>query len=448
MSDVSYFIPNKVVAGKRRAAPAFVTCRFKYESWLSPSVFERLTGFKPTNQRDKETQLRKVVTDVVTEVENVPVEGFRLVSWRRNPYEFVGSAYNFIDYAVLADPRGFSFAVPGKTFISMLVESGGNMSDCVLNGKFVYAWRNDLAKSLTLVSENNPRYSEWKAVSDAMAEKKKVDMEPSVSKRELVPGKVYRAAKILSGDWMYVGVFDTYSPSCHQWAYDHDGKYDIDKFISDESGMLREKWRTVWPTAKRKMIFYSMMPQMQQYVMRSDIVGVFSHEVDRPDCVMYNSRLPATLENVLDDVSKNPGFQKIAFKKKREWMTMPFSAFSFWFRNERLNIFDKGIYFPFYNKIRHNLVTTGQGHVVKLIPDIHCHEWTIYDLTKLAADPLRRSSMCKMHQTATCEQIYNMLQPKCESMLFENGEAVDPVFSSSFCPYDMVNLSDSMALYC
>ena len=449
MSDVSYsisyFIPNVVVAGKRNGLPAFVTCRFKYESWLSPSVFERLTGFKPTNQRDREAQLRKAVTDVVTEVENVPTEGFRLVSWRQNPYEFVGSEYKYMDYAVLADPRGFSFAVPGKTFVSMLIESGGNMSDCVLKGKFVYAW--NPAKSLTLISENNPKYAEWKTASDAMSDKKNVSAAPSVSKRELMPGKVYRAAKILSGDWMYVGIFDTYSPSCHQWAYDHGGRYDVDKFISDESGMLREKWRTVWPTAKRKMIFYSMTPQMQQYVMRSDITGVFSHEVDRPDCAMYNSRLPATLENVLDDVSKNPGFQKIAFKEKRELMAMPFSAFSFWFGNERSNTFDKGAYFPFYNKTRHSIVTTEQGHVVKLIPDRHCHEWTIYDLTKIAADPLRRSSLCKTRRTATCMQMYNMLQPKCESLLFENGKAVDPVFSSSFCPYDMVNMSDSMALY-
>ena len=444
MKDISYFIPNTVVVGKQSDTPAFVTCRFKYESWLSPSVFERLTGFKPTNQRDREAQLRKAVTDAVTEVENIPTEGFRLVSWRQNPYGFVGSKYKYIDYAVLADPRGFSFALPGRTFVSMLIGSGGNMSDCVLKGKFVYAWNQ--AKSLTLISENNPNYIKWKTASDAMSDKKNMPSVPAVSKRELVPGKVYRAAKILSGDWMYVGVFDTYSPACHQWAYDHGGKYDIDKFISDESGMLREKWRTVWPTAKRKMIFYSMTPQMQQYVMRSDITGVFSHEVDYPDCTMYNSSLPATFENVLDDVSRNPGFQKIVFGEKQNFVRMPFDVFNFWF-SSRYETFNKGLYFPFYNKIWRSIVTTEQGHVIKLIPYTHSQKWTIYDITKMAADPLCRSSLCKTQMIGPCIQVYDAVRPMCESMLFENGKAVDPAFSASFCPKDAADLANSEALY-
>lgn len=447
MKDVFCFIPKEVVAGKRVAKPAFVTCRFMYEHWLSPSVFERLTGFRPTNQRDRAAQLKKAVTDVVAEIENVPTEGFRLVSWTRNPYEFVGAEHKFTDYAVIADPRGFEFAVLWPSFYDIVSSCGGNMSGGVLSGKFVYAWRNDASKTLTLVSECDPRYAEWKTASDASAEKKKSDAPPTISKRELVPGKVYRAAKVLSGDWMYVGVFDAYSAACHQWAYDHDGVYNVDKFISDESGMFREKWRMIWPTARGKMVFYSMKPQMQQYVMRSDISGIFSGEAPPAQCTMYNSPLPATLENVLDDISRNPGFQRIDFSGGHGVVSMPFNVFKFWFGNEYMAEFDRGMYFPFYNKLRHCMVQTREGYILKIIQESRSSTWITYNLTKIAKDPLHRASLYKTWGYASYEQMYNIIQPVCEEFKFENGKRVDPVFSSSFCPKDMVDLSDKLRLY-
>ena len=103
---------------------------------------------------------------------------------------------------------------------------------------------------------------------------------------------------------------------------------------------------------------------------------------------------------------------------------------------------------PFYNKIWHSIVTTERGHVIKLSSDTRGGEWTIYDITKIAADPLRRSSLCKTRMAGPCVQIYDAVRPMCESMLFENGKVVDPAFSASFCPKDAVDLADSIALYC
>ena len=100
------FIPEKVTLGKFKDY-AFLTCKFNDEKWVSPSVFERLCGYKPHTQRDSKKELKKAIFNVVDVIDNEPTKGFRFVSYGGNVYGI--SDFNDSGNVILRDPRGFDF---------------------------------------------------------------------------------------------------------------------------------------------------------------------------------------------------------------------------------------------------------------------------------------------------------------------------------------------------
>lgn len=471
---LSYFIPDSVSVGMfgigcsaDRAGTemtphtvgeyGFVTCRFRYDQWVSPGVFERLTKYKPSNQRDRAAQLRKSVDGSVSEFENGPVSGFKIVAWHANPYDFCTKDYDRSGDVVLEDPRGFMVSLGQDQFFESLKMSGGNVSGHVLSGEFVYGWENH-TKGLTLVPVSHPEYPGWKKASDACRVKDRGGA--AVSKKDLVPGRVYRAVKVLKGDWMYVGVVDTYSQACHADAFDNNGRYSVDEFVERESGVLREKWHTVWPTTRGKLVFYSMSSQAQQYVVRTDVSGVFSCEVrPKPDgtyagedgtaYMMYSDRTkPVTFENVKDDMSSSPAFTKIRFTSDPKFRPTPFGAFELDFNG----VWREPRVFPFVTRSAAAIVRSG-GKYVKLAG--HCgsgtlRNYTMFDVSATTSLPSRGTGFVGRPASrgwgiyagggvptgyVSASGLYSRLSPEYPAYEFENGKAVRPEHAVVFVPH-------------
>lgn len=433
----------------------FVTCRFKYGQWVSPSVFSRLTkGYKPSNQRDRAAQLEKTVTGAVTEMENGPVPGFRLVAWGANPYGFCTRDYERSGDVVLQDPRGFCVALSQDSFFRTLSMCGCNVASGELSGKFCYGW-NARDKSMVLVPESCAGYPGWKARSGEFRSKEKAGY--TVPKRDLVPGKVYRAAKVLDGDWMYVGVFDTYSQNCHLDAFDHGGVYDVERFREQEAGWLRQKWRASWPTAKGKLVFFSMSPRLQQYAMRSDADGIFSREVEPAadgtyrdangeQYRMYGDSAPVTFERVLEDVSRNPGFNRIVFSPSPRYEPTPLYALEFDFGAGR----DSPRVFPFVTRFDACLLRSADGRwhkatyysssrrdavrEYKIYSDVSEKSQAFYARSMLfpsLANPGRAGYYTKR---MTVLGLKNEFSPTYPVYAFENGKELRPEHAVVFVP--------------
>lgn len=248
-------LKSKLLLEPKFAEFGFVTCRFKYGQWVSPGVFERLTRYKPSAQRDSAVQLTKEVSGTVQELDNASVEGFRIVSWMSNPYGFCTKAYSCTGDVVLEDPRGFMVAVKTDSFFRTLVLSGGNVREGNLSGKYAYGWR-CVDKILTLVPTASAEFEKWKKWSDGCKVKEKPTTR--IKKKDLVQGHVYRGIGAMAGDWMYVGKLDTYSQDCHMDAFDNGGKYDVDHFLKHEASHFRCRGYVSWPTAKGRLVFRSM----------------------------------------------------------------------------------------------------------------------------------------------------------------------------------------------
>lgn len=456
--SVGIFTPGKSVwLGQQfpgvatSAQHGFVTCRFKYDQWVSSDIFERLTKYRPSTQRDSAAQLRKYAAGVVSEFDNAPTAGFRLVSWGGNPCGYSMTRYDFSGDVVLLDPRGFLVALQLDRFFETLSMCGGSVSEYVLPGEFVYGWSHQ-DKSLALVPTAYQRYEEWKAASDACMGRSS-GRRVGVPKRDMSPGKVYRGEGVLKGDWMYVGVYDTYSAACHMDAYDNGGVYNVGAAMDKESGMLREKWRhVVWPTTKGKMVFYSMRPDKQQYAVRSDVSGVFQREIPpREDgtyaddsgevYMMYSDpSRPATLANVLDDVASSPAFNKIRFTAKPVLAPMPFEAFSRALSNQPSR-------FPTDVHGNRSFIFTSAGRYVK----VQWSNWyanslpviKVFDIGSASSAPswtgrLRVYSVSYGSVAAA----YGRLSPEYPEYTFENGRPVRPEHAVAFAPQDVRKKAD------
>ena len=119
-----YYIPNTVQIGCTTKLPdelltsacrtsemdkvRIPSCRFMLNKWTDMNLFEKITGFRPTNMVNKEKEIKKMLSGSVFEIENVPTSGFKLIDIQNN------SLYNHIGYllygklfAYIYDPRGF-----------------------------------------------------------------------------------------------------------------------------------------------------------------------------------------------------------------------------------------------------------------------------------------------------------------------------------------------------
>ena len=181
-----FYVPEKVIAGRTDVGRCdlgwesypwceqdgefrFVTCRFMGKQPLAAGAFERITGYKPTYQMDRAAQLKKEVTRVVEELDNVPTEGFTVVAWNKNPYKFTNGHVGTCS-VVVRDPRGFMVGVPTREFFESLQYSSGMDAGCRLKGKYVYAW-SSVNKQIALIDASCPELEEWTRLSNRPVKK-------------------------------------------------------------------------------------------------------------------------------------------------------------------------------------------------------------------------------------------------------------------------------------
>ena len=61
--------------------------------------------------------------------------------------------------------------------------------------------------------------------------------------------------KVLTGDWIYAGIHDTYSDECHVAAFDS-GKYDIKAALEKEKDWAPSGYYAKLKTSTGRMVFF------------------------------------------------------------------------------------------------------------------------------------------------------------------------------------------------
>ena len=434
----------------------FVTCRFKYGQWVSLGVFERLTGYKPSMQRDSAVQLTKEVSGTVQELDNAPVEGFRIASWMSNPYGFCTKEYSCTGDVVLEDPRGFMVAVKTDSFFRALTLAGGNVREGSLLGKYAYGWR-CADKMLTLVPAVAAEFEKWKKWSDRCRVKEKTAA--GIRKGDLVQGRVYRGTGVMTGDWMYVGKMDTYSQDCHMDAFDNGGRYDVDRFLKHEASHFRCRGYASWPTTKGRLVFRSMKQQAQQYVTRADIRGVLLDELkpgpDGSYCdsggrpYAFEDGKNVTYERVMEDVGSSPAFHKIVFSDNVERLPIPVE----------LTKYDYGYldrmpysFFPFVYRLNARMTLSKDEHWNKVTfagplredgtKSFRLHRNLEASVGNVSAASYRTTpdDLRKM----TLQELYDSVMPTYPAYRLDNGKQLKPEFAVMFVPSSIRDCSANL----
>lgn len=251
------------------------SCRFMLNKWTDMNLFERMTGFRPTNMVNKEKEIKKMLTGSVFEIENVPTSGFKLIDIKNNSLYHQA---NYLSYgkifAYIYDPRGFIFCVEFSDFWKML--SRNNISidkDKTISGSFLYSWQEIYPYSnninLSLINENDMvSTDEYDILKESdMIDNRKEN--PGIKTKDFVPGTVYdynnngEIVRVL-----FVGKYNMYSltalknfynetfggnllnvkESCfykghHNWGY-NDPKYRLSEDQYDDFIKLMDKSKT------------------------------------------------------------------------------------------------------------------------------------------------------------------------------------------------------------
>ena len=345
------FIPEKIVLGKysypseedyqssiTSTIAAFPSCRLSSGKWSQTSIFERLCDFKPNVQRDSEKELMKAIKNAVDEFDNTPQKGFKLIAWNENIYRFSGNDFTHTERIVLEDPRGFCIGIPIQEFFEILMSGDGNLKDGVLDAECVYAWDE---WSFHIFPTSHKKYKKILAASRKVVQKEK-DPTSYVRKSELQVGHVYQTSdkwRFASGEYMYLGIHDTFSPRAHRDAFEN-GHYDIEKMCKEES---RGFYATDVSTSVGRMVFYrvgakSCKPDSRYndhetvFVSRGDISKCFVKEVPLRSAKMYNdSSKPVTLENVQAAMKTCLLFNKLDLTDRNSTRPMSFDLFDVMF---------------------------------------------------------------------------------------------------------------------
>lgn len=177
----------------------------KQNKWTDLGIFSRhCGGAKPHQQRNEEIQLKKDLGLLMEEIDNKPVEGFRLVDIN----EIQG-----IPCAILYDPRGFYIAIQDRWLKFALFKHHASISsNGELSGKWFYRWKN---RAFDMIANE----SEFDLVdmSDNQIDllEKKIK---KVKRNELEIGSVYDVYidadhKTKTCRYVYLGNFQSYSLS-------------------------------------------------------------------------------------------------------------------------------------------------------------------------------------------------------------------------------------------
>lgn len=172
------------------------SCKFMLNKWTDMNIFEKMTGFRPTNMVNKEKEIKKMLTGSVFEIENVPTSGFKLIDIQNNSlYPLVGYLSYGRVFAYIYDPRGFIFCIEFSYFWKTLVRNNISIEhDNTISGRFLYSWTQRYPSSnveLRLINENNMvSTDEYDVTKESDLLDKRKD-NPGIKAKDFVPGTVY-----------------------------------------------------------------------------------------------------------------------------------------------------------------------------------------------------------------------------------------------------------------
>jgi len=355
------YIPQRVHVGRfTKASTAldcgYVTCKYKEMKWIGESIFSRLTGgFAPHSQKNAEVELKKTIAAGVADLENVPMEGFKLIpSTDYDLHDIYGiqefrSAYNIL----IEDPRGFVFAISRRELFNLLEHNGCNIADGVLKGKFCYAFTNYTSRAL-LISEDDEDYANVKSNSDDIIAQHQ--NREHVLPSKLVIGKVYRADsnKLPKGLYMYLGKHDVYSPLLHDNAFSMKSYAPYEKLFASRPNDITSKHRSVLyylgddknDFAKASAATYVVKSSVSKMLFESD-VEVDLTKMHMPDCPGSD----CTYESICNDMKHNAMFNKIDFQHKPALVKMPYELFAAMFdvtKQSKNDLLDDLRFYPFW----------------------------------------------------------------------------------------------------
>lgn len=443
------FIPDTFTLGRFNDS-AFITCKFNKEKWVSPSMFERLCGYKPHTQRDTCKELKKAIFNAVETMENVPTKGFRLVSYGGNLYNV--NEFNTTGNVVLHDPRGFNFSVTLNEFFDLLSANGGNMKDNVLdNIECVYAWT---AKKhwRYLMPTNSPHYAQ--ALKKSKEVKKAVDETVYIGKRDLVVGRMYSGSSKMPGKFIYMGEHDVYSNDCQLDAFSRQSYSNVQTFIK----------RTADITAEKRHVFYRVGATglnkdfydkaYDPYVCRGSLSKLLLEECQdgkNLGVTMYNSDKPCSYENVLADMEKCMRFHRIDLAASNSFKLMSKELFSKMlyvsrcFFDFRLKKIEKNFRWPFSSDNVHGCAVIGRDMTVYDIyvrSDLTIRKQGVVNVTCYPIGVPYENFRDRVDRTyvgdaASEESLYKMLCPQSRQLVLDNGEVVDEAIGALFTRPDM-----------
>lgn len=485
LDDIEYaidYIPNKITVGlfnyecetiKNNTVPAgFISWKNPKGKWRSPSIFERLCGFKPHKQLDSVKELTKTIKNCVIEYDNVPVSSLKVISWNEDVYSMdnTNNHYDCTHNVLLEDPRGFVIGISNDDFFELLKYSGWNLKDGILNVEVVYAsvFYNS---GLILLPTTHNKYQEIADKSKKLFEKEK-SKDTYITKSQLKVGHVYMSsehAPFKKGEYMYLGIHNTYSLRCHVEAV-RTGKYHLDKYLNNE-----KRNQDIWQqTTKGRMIFYKINSSEKKwnahhsalynpeeiYVARPNISKCFTHEVELDKYAkMYNdSSKKVTYENVLADMQKSIIFNKIKLLNYTPeinniyctYRPISYDAFELLLAHNDLanRKHTNKNYIPHYYPKPCNPFSlpfkTTLSHAdltyigIKVLDDNHnslIDDGELEYFTCNARYKYNNYYRNNIKFKATFSEIYNKLKPEIPDITLKNGYKISDELASIFIPY-------------
>lgn len=441
-NDIKNFIPSKFVSGSfdRQLIEhgtikiAYLSCKF-HGKWMNLGKFEKLTKYKPYEQRNAVKEVEKAIYQNVVEHDNVPTSGIKILPAMicSRGYSLYDPYQNGFGYAsvLVSDPRGFIIALTTSNFFSLLVANGGSLNAGELPGEYVYVWNTTTSK-FTLMAVNDPEYSNALSksrVAESTAGKCLTD-------RQLNIGSIYTAHHLLNGDYMYLGKLNTYSAKCHATAI-HNKSYDcLTEFLENDKDRLRSRWITEL-TTKDKHILVNVSDNRSQYVsqyaIRSSCNGMFTN--------VSTTKYDMTYDNVMKNVKRSLIFNKIDLSTIAV-KPMPYELFTELVESDSYNYYSsnfsriEGLDRYHYTRLGYLLFKTTDGHQF----GVRALSKSTVDCVELVKD---RATLLRVGKSLGCnltlKSAYDLVKPITMAMAFENGNECPDIVA-----YGLMLMSDTL----
>lgn len=448
----STFIPKAFSVGMDDRYCGFPSMRLKDGKWTNAGFFEKhCGGYKPYVQRDAEKEIMKAVTQKVQEVDNVPTEGFKLLSLH-GTYNNT-DLYKGIFLVKLQDPRGWSICIDINDFQSLLSKNGFNLKDGVLAGlKLMYSWRlnANLGAPFSLVIADEAAKEIKAATIKHVAS---IDETDFIKPSQYEVGKVYSSevSKVAGCKCMYLGMHDVYSGEVHLKAVMRKDYSDLPKFEKDRTDITGKKHVFYCLCCNPSDAQYGLLsnsPAHSPYYVISSLSKLFEkvEDLDGTEYKMYNDESkPVTLANVKADMEVSAMFNKLdlsdATKLYRSYADVDYQLFEdvFSFFNGWNNSKTAAKTFPFSTYYTGMFLRSeccnvpftvgaygvkernGQYKIMRAVVDGEYDPYYNYDRTikeyAFHDDDEARAAFKKMHYDYA---------PRMVQYFFENGKPVPP----------------------